>query len=113
MTVATTFTRKGYGRIYVADSKFIKTVEEIIQNMDENEAVYMPKDMVSHVSNYPAVVYIGKFDELDLDALTIICFKKGIFIWCFDSCHNEHPEDLLIKYPTAYMELGPGGGAAA
>lgn len=98
--MATTFTRKGYGRIYVADSKYLKVVGEIIKEMDSAEAVYMPVDLIAPISNYPDVVYTGKFDELDLDALTIICFKHGISIWCFDAAH-EYPEDLLEKYPTA------------
>jgi hypothetical protein len=99
--MTTTFTRKGYGRIYVADSKYLDTVKNIIQEMDEDEVKYLPVDLIAPISNYPAVVYTGKFDELNLDALTIICFKYGISIWCFDAGCNEYPEDLLEKYPTA------------
>lgn len=103
--MATTFTRKGYGRIYVEDHYRIKNVEEIIKVMDEDEHRYLPKDLVAPLSTYPEVVYTGKFDELDLDALALICFKYGIHIWCYDSGRNEYPEDLNEKYKNVFTAI--------
>jgi hypothetical protein len=97
-----TFTRKGFGRIYVADSKDIDAVKTIITSMDDFEATYLPIDMIVHISNYPAVVYTGKFDELNLDDLTILCFKKGIHIMAFDAGRNEYPYDALEKYKVEH-----------
>ena len=97
-----TFTRKGYGRIYVAESKDIEAVKTLIVSMNEFEASYMPIDFIVHISNYPAVVYTGKFDELDLDDLTILCFQKGIHIMAFDARNNEYPVDALEKYKVEH-----------
>lgn len=84
-----TFTRKGYGRIYVDGPKLIE-VQSIIENMDEYEYSYLPEGFIAPFSQYPALVYTGKFDALDIDALTAICFSKGIHVFCLDNGHEEY-----------------------
>ena len=84
-----TFTRKGYGRIYVQKSSDCEKVEEIIKELNEFEYEYLPKRMFAHIDHFPEVVYTGKFDELDLDLITIVCAKRGINIFCFDARMDE------------------------
>lgn len=90
-----TFTRKGYGRIYVADPSKVEEVKQIIRNMDEFEFAYLPKDMVAPFSEYPRVCYTSKFDDLDLHELTARCFSQGIYIWCCDNGHEEWMESAF------------------
>jgi len=91
-----TLQRKGFGRIYVENEGDIHLVEEIIQKMDEFEYDYLPKDMIAPFSEYPSVIYTHKFDSLDVDALTAICWRKGIHIWVFDTGNNEYPLDATL-----------------
>ena len=86
-------TRKGWGRIYCADAADVNRVNQIIQSMDEFEYDYLPKGMVAPFSEYPKVIYTHKFDGLDVDALTAICWRAGILIWVFDSGYEEYPLD--------------------
>ena len=92
-----TFTRKGYGRIYVADPTKIEAVKAIIKAMDEFEYDYLPKDFVAPFTEYPQLVYTGKFDDLDLHELTARCFAQGIYIWCCDNGHDEWMENKLAE----------------
>ena len=100
-----TFTRKGYGRIYVQNSEDCDKVKEIIKELNEFEYEYLPQRLIAHISHFPAVVYTGKFDELDLDLLTIVCAARGINIFCFDSRGDEFAtgykkfEELTAKTP--------------
>lgn len=88
-----TFTRKGYGRIYVELEEDIAKVDEIIKTMDAFEWEYLPKKMIAVFTEYPKVIYTHKFDSLDLNALTAICWAHSIKIWCFDSNMAEFPKD--------------------
>lgn len=94
-----TFTRKGYGRIYVKDADAIEAVDEIIKEMDEFEHSYMPPSFIAPFSEYPRVVYTHKFDALDLDALTAICWARGIALFAFDAGHNDWPQSALPEPP--------------
>jgi hypothetical protein len=86
-------TRKGYGRIYVDAVENIERVKEVIQEVDEYEFTYMPKDLIAVYTEYPKVVYTHKFCDMDMDKLTALCWKRGIKIWVFDSGHNEYPTE--------------------
>lgn len=90
-----TFTKKGYGRIYVAKEEDIVKVKNIIKCLDEFEFKYMPEDFIVPFTAYPAVVYTHKFSDLDLDQLAAICFNYGIYIYCFDAGCNEFPLSLI------------------
>ena len=80
-----TFTRKGFGRIYVDKKENIQKVAETIKEMDEFEFDYLPDKMIATIGEYPDVVYTHKFDSLNLDLLTVECYNKGITIICIDN----------------------------
>ena len=88
-----TLTHKGYGRIYCESAEDIPKVETIIKEMDEFEFGYLPPKMVAVFTDYPKVVYTHKFSDMNMDALTATCWKRGIKIWVFDSGHEEYPVD--------------------
>jgi hypothetical protein len=79
-----TFTRGGYGRIYVRHSSDIPHVREIIRMMDQFGYEYLPDDLIAPIGKYPETVFTHKFDALDLDELTFQCFRRGCFIHCLD-----------------------------
>jgi len=84
-------THKGYGRIYCEQVSDIDKVKDVIKGMDSFEYSYLPDKMIAPFSQYPDVVYVGKFSDLDMDKLTATCWSMGIKIWVFDSGHNEFP----------------------
>lgn len=86
-----TFLHKGYGRIYVDSIDDIAKVKSVIKEMDSYEYDYMPQGLITTFSDYPSVVYIGKFSDLCTDTLTALCWAIGVKIWCYDSGHNEYP----------------------
>ena len=92
-----TFTRKSYGVIYVYDKDRIPEVIEIIKGMDYYEWEYMPDGFIKPFSDYPEVKYTHKFDSLNIDALTAICWSKGIHIWAFDA-REEYPDNEVEKF---------------
>jgi hypothetical protein len=86
-----TLTHKGYGRIYCEKAEDIAKVHDVINELDEYEFSYMPKEIVTTFTEYPSVIYNGKFSDMDMDTLTAVCWSRGIKIWVFDSGHNEMP----------------------
>jgi hypothetical protein len=86
-----TFTKRGFGRIYVADAQDIDRVSAIIKQMDAFEHGYLPQGFIAPFSEYPKTLYAHKFSDLDLNDLTAACFKQNIFIFCFDSGFTEYP----------------------
>lgn len=87
------FTRKGYGRIYVEDQKYIERIREIIKEMDAFEYDYLPSDLIVPFSEYPNIVYTHKFDTLDCTNLAVRCWMEGIFILCVDNGCNDYIRD--------------------
>jgi hypothetical protein len=71
-----TFTRKGYGRIYVENADQIDQVMDIIKEIDEFEFDYLPIGFITTFSEYPSVIYNQKFDALDVNDLTAICWSN-------------------------------------
>jgi hypothetical protein len=91
---------KGYGRIYVDKHENIGAVIDIVEEIDQFEIDYLPKDLVAHISEYPEVVYTHKFDDMDLDILVALCWSRGIHIWVYDTSMDDYyspPE--IIKLP--------------
>lgn len=89
-----TLSKKSYGAIYVKEASDIEKVSEIIKEMDSFEHSYLPPSLIKPFSEYPNVEYTHKFDSLDTDALTAICWSKGIMIWVFDA-RDEYPENAI------------------
>ncbi len=74
--------KKGYGRIYTDKKENVERVKEIIKSIDEDEYEgYFPEDLVAPFSEYPTTVYTHKFNDIDMNVLTALCWKEGIYIW--------------------------------
>ena len=87
-----TLTRKGYARIYCEADRQVEIIKGLIKQMDEFEFDYLPRDLIAPFDEYPKVVYTGKFDALDVDELTAICWQGGMHIWVFDAGHEQFPQ---------------------
>ena len=81
--------RKGYARIYVDAAHNLKAVEAIIKELDEFEHTYLPDDLIAPFTEYPKLVYTGKFDGLCMNKLTAVCWSRGIYIWVCDNGTND------------------------
>ena len=90
-----TLTHKGYGRIYCETADDAPKVEAIVKELDEYEFGYMPEGLVTAFTDYPSVIYNGKFSDLDMDTLTAVCWNRGIRIWVFDAGHNDMPRSWI------------------
>lgn len=98
------FTRKGYGRIFCQKEEDVETVYKIIKELDEFEFDYIPSGFVVPVSEFPNLVFTGKFDALDKNVITAACLRKGIIVICFDNAYDEFFHEILTKnesYVTA------------
>jgi len=80
-----TFTRKGYGRIYVLYERHIIPVSDVIKELDPFEWEYLPDNFIVSWAMYPDIIFTHKFCDLDIDKLTAICWSRGMPIWCFDN----------------------------
>ncbi len=89
-------TRKGYARIYVDTLENVGIVELIIKELDEFEYGYLPQGMVAPFSEYPKLAYTHKFDGLDMNRLTAVCWKRGIHIWVCDNGIHETMKDAAL-----------------
>ncbi len=96
----TTLTRKGYARIYTLHEVDVGKVRDIIEEMDEFEYVYLPDHLIAPFSKYPVLSYTHKFDGLDMNALTAICWSRGIPIWVCDNGFEEFMVDATKKQET-------------
>lgn len=92
-------TRKGYARIYVWADTDIPRVKAIIKALSEFEYEYLPNDLIAPFSEYPRLCYTHKFDDLDMNTLTAICWKQGIKIWVCDNSNEEFMDDAT-KQPN-------------
>ena len=99
-----TLTHKGYSRLYVEYAPHIKDVLCILQELDPFEFDYMPDAWVTHCQDYPHVVYTGKFSDLDMNLLTIACWRQGMPVWVFDAGHIEWPSDALKAWRNTHAE---------
>jgi hypothetical protein len=85
-----TFTRKGYGRIYVDKAENIDRVKAIIKELDEFELSYLPEKFIATFDEYPQLAYTHKFCDMDINKLTAMCWTHGIHIWCCDNGYQEY-----------------------
>ncbi len=93
-----TFTHKGYGRIYCETKEDVPKVESVIQGIDEYEFNgYFPTGLVAPFSEYPRVIYLHKFSDMNTDEITAKCWAAGIKVWIFDTGHEEHPRSAIAK----------------
>lgn len=85
-----TFTKRGFGRIYTTRPEDVPKVKAIIKEIDEDEARYMPEDLITSFDNYPALVYMHKFSDMNLNDLMARCFACGLPIFCLDAGFQEY-----------------------
>lgn len=84
-----TFSRKGYGRIFVQKEDDIDKVKSIIKEMDEFEYEYLPKDFIGvFEKDNVETKYTHKFDSLDLIELQLRCWEQNIPIMIIDGLIN-------------------------
>lgn len=95
-----TFTRKGYGRIYVYNPADVEKVSEIIKVIDAFEWEYLPNGFIAPFSEYPRLAQVHKFSDLDIDLLTAICWTRGVLVWCLDNGHAETVNHSWKRYNT-------------
>ena len=92
-----TLTHKGYGRIYVENELGIAKVKQIIGEIDVSELPYLPSNLISVFSEYPKVVYIGKFSDIDMNLLTAECWIQGVKVWVLDNGHQEYVRGAVTR----------------
>ena len=83
------FGKKTYGRIWVADEKYVKAVDAICKELDGFEHGYMPRDFIAvYAGELYDVVYGHKF-ELNYHLLTQVCWSRGIWITCVTDMNKD------------------------
>lgn len=88
-----TFEHKGFGRLFVADESKIPDVIKIMRDIDEYEVDgYMPKDLVAPFSDYPNVVYVHKFADIDMGEVIERCWKQGIYVLMCNGGYSENSD---------------------
>jgi hypothetical protein len=87
---ANPFVKKGFGRIYVTKAEDIKFVEKTIKQLDSFEWEYYPKGLTQVFEGKVELIFTHKF-EIDMDALTEVCWQRGVWIWCI----SQRDEDWL------------------
>lgn len=90
-------TRKGWARIYVDKPENVEIVKRIIEREDAFEYEYLPSDLVAPFSEYPRLAYTHKFCDLDMNKITAICWRFGIYIWACDNGDEEYMKDETAK----------------
>jgi len=93
------FTKKGYGRIYVMEECDITKVETIIKKIDASEFEgYYPKGLVTPFSNYPDIIYLHKFCDVDMNLVSALCWDSNIPIWVLDNGRNDWISNSIEQY---------------
>lgn len=88
---------KSYARIYCFLSEHVPEVVKVIQELDPFEAEYLPPDLVAPFSEYPQTAFTGKFDDFDMDFLTVNCWHRGYPIYVFSPDTRFPPSSIV--YP--------------
>jgi hypothetical protein len=96
------FIQKGFGRIFVRRQEDIDSVVNAIRAIDAFEADYLRNDLIAVLSptGTPKLLYTHKF-EIDIDALTLYCWQRGICIWCV----SQRGEVFDVRMPSPPTEL--------
>lgn len=77
-----TFDYKTHGRIFVMREGDESKVRDIIKEIDDGEACYMPSNFITVWNGNPNdIVYAHKF-EADIDNLVTECWNRGVPILC-------------------------------
>lgn len=69
---------KHQARIYTDKQENIEKIKEVIKEIDDFEAGYIPKDLIAVFDGKIEYVYNGKFYDIDMDEVMKKCWAKGI-----------------------------------
>lgn len=88
------FSRKTHARIFTNSPENVEKIKSIMKEMDEFEYDYFPEDLITYSKPFMAKIgdknyykipltYVGKFDEMDMNELSIRCMMENIpiYIW--------------------------------
>lgn len=90
------FFRKTYARIFTTSIENLTKIKIIMKSIDENEYDYCPENLIcaekssvikigdkDYYNICLVYVYVGKFDEMDMNELSIRCMMENIpiYIW--------------------------------
>ena len=102
--------RKGYGRIYVYDPEHLDRVKEIARQLDPDEWSGYRREALFGVYEGGDVVlkYTGKY-EINLDALTLLCAREGIPIWCISQHNEEFVRESHVFKVGAWVRVAEPG----
>ena len=96
------FSRKTYARIFTTSIENLTKIKLIMKSIDEDEYDYCPENLIC--AEKPSVIkigdkdcykiclaYVGKFDEMDMNELSIRCMMENIpiYIW-----HGNSMEEI-------------------
>lgn len=86
--------RKSHARIFTTSPENVEKIKFIMKEMDEFEYDYFPEDLITYSKPFMAKIgdkyyykiplaYTGKFDEMDMNELSIRCMMEDIpiYIW--------------------------------
>ena len=89
-----TLPRKSHARIFTTSLENVEKIKNIMKDMDDFEYEYFPKDLITYSKPSLAkigdkdcykipLIYTGKFDEMDMNELSIRCMMENIpiYIW--------------------------------
>ena len=85
-----TFTRKGYGRIFVETEEDIQRIKDIIKEIDSYEYSYLPENLITVFNNDNfESVYTHKFSDLNMTKVLHKAWSQGINCFCiFGKIHG-------------------------
>lgn len=88
---------KGYARIFVQKEEDVEIVNNVLDSMDEFEASYRPKNLVTTFKGKGCIplIYNGKYSDLDMDFAKALCAEKGIFILIYKTSDYDQDTDYL------------------
>lgn len=95
------FPYKQYACIFVNEEREIELVRALIKEMDAFEFDYLPKDLVKVWDGSQLLAYTGKFDQIDVDQLTFLAWKRGIRMCVIvGGGHGDMPEWFYVTDPV-------------
>jgi hypothetical protein len=88
---------KGYARIFVQKEEDVEIVNNILDNMDEFEASYRHKNLVTTFKgkDWIPLIYNGKYSNLDMELAKALCAEKGVFILIYKTSDYDQDIDYI------------------
>lgn len=92
------FREKSYGCIFTDSQENVQKIRSLIAEINDFEAGYMPDDIVrvfsprfngDKTSVSIGLAYTGKFYEIDLNQLMLVCWAKGVPMWYMQGNYSD------------------------